>query len=86
MSHTAAERLRLPAAHRLRGRARPVPSLAEAVVEAWRALVRDLRDPYRPERHYMRGPGPKWHAKYGADGGRRERPRPQAGRGGSSTT
>jgi hypothetical protein len=20
---------------------------------------------YRPERHYMRGPGPKWHAKYG---------------------
>ncbi len=21
--------------------------------------------PYRPERHYMRGPGPKWHAKHG---------------------
>jgi hypothetical protein len=20
---------------------------------------------YRPERHYMRGPGPKYHAKYG---------------------
>jgi len=20
---------------------------------------------YRPERHYMRGPGPKWRAKYG---------------------
>ncbi len=20
---------------------------------------------YRPDRHYMRGPGPKWHAKYG---------------------
>jgi hypothetical protein len=20
-------------------------------------------DPYRPERYYMRGPGPKWHAK-----------------------
>ena len=20
-------------------------------------------DPYRPELHYMRGPGPKWHAK-----------------------
>lgn len=19
---------------------------------------------YRPERHYMRGPGPKWHAKH----------------------
>jgi hypothetical protein len=19
---------------------------------------------YRPDRHYMRGPGPKWHAKH----------------------
>jgi hypothetical protein len=30
-------------------------------------LVRALRcliDPYRPELHYMRGPGPKWHAKH----------------------
>jgi hypothetical protein len=22
-------------------------------------------DPYRPELHYMRGPGPAWRAKYG---------------------
>jgi len=22
-----------------------------------------LLDSYRPELHYMRGPGPKWHAK-----------------------
>ena len=27
-------------------------------------LVRDLSDPYRPERHYMRGPGPKWRMKH----------------------
>ena len=27
---------------------------------------RTLFDPYRPERHYMRGPGPKWHAKHSA--------------------
>ena len=27
-------------------------------------LARDLVDPYRPELHYMRGPGPKWHAKH----------------------
>ena len=27
-------------------------------------LVMDLRDSYRPELHYMRGPGPKWRAKY----------------------
>jgi hypothetical protein len=24
------------------------------------------RNPYRPELHYMRGPGPKWHAKHPA--------------------
>ena len=29
-----------------------------------RTLNRDLFDSYRPERHYMRGPGPKWHAKH----------------------
>ena len=23
-----------------------------------------LFDSYRPELHYMRGPGPKWHEKY----------------------
>lgn len=23
-------------------------------------------DAYKPERHYMRGPGPKWHAKHTA--------------------
>ena len=27
-------------------------------------LVMDVRDSYRPELHYMRGPGPKWRAKY----------------------
>jgi hypothetical protein len=26
---------------------------------------KSLFDPYRPELHYMRGPGPKWHAKHG---------------------
>lgn len=25
-----------------------------------------FRESYRPERHYMRGPGPKWHAKHTA--------------------
>jgi hypothetical protein len=27
-------------------------------------LVMDVRDTYRPELHYMRGPGPKWRAKH----------------------
>jgi hypothetical protein len=26
--------------------------------------VGKLFDTYRPELHYMRGPGPKWHAKH----------------------
>jgi hypothetical protein len=26
-------------------------------------LFRSMVDPYRPEQHYMRGPGPKWRAK-----------------------
>lgn len=27
-------------------------------------LVMEVRDSYRPELHYMRGPGPKWRAKH----------------------
>ena len=30
----------------------------------WRRLIDLAGDPYRPERHYMRGPGPKWRAKH----------------------
>jgi hypothetical protein len=30
--------------------------------------MRELFDRYRPERHYMRGPGPKWHEKHGGAG------------------
>jgi hypothetical protein len=31
----------------------------------WRAFLAKAFDPYRPELHYMRGPGPAWRAKYG---------------------
>jgi len=31
----------------------------------WRSVFAGASRPYRPERHYMRGPGPAWHAKYG---------------------
>jgi len=40
-------------------------SLAKGFV-AWQALTKALFDDYRPELHYMRGPGPKWRQKYGA--------------------
>lgn len=32
----------------------------------WRDFFTQAFDPYRPEQHYMRGPGPAWRAKYGA--------------------
>jgi hypothetical protein len=37
----------------------------------WRALVHQLFSRYRPERHYMRGPGPKWREKHPAAAARR---------------
>ena len=36
----------------------------------WRQFIKDLFDPYRPELHYMRGPGPKWRQKHGLAGPR----------------
>jgi hypothetical protein len=30
--------------------------------QTWRQLRATFADRYRPERHYMRGPGPKWRA------------------------
>ena len=36
------------------------------IVSKWLTLIRSAGNPYRPELHYMRGPGPKWHAKYQA--------------------
>ncbi|NEU96459.1 hypothetical protein FNJ47_11605 [Bradyrhizobium sp. UFLA 03-164] len=35
-----------------------------AIATGWRNFIERVRDPYRPELHYMRGPGPKWHAKH----------------------
>lgn len=30
----------------------------------WKLLVMVIPASYRPELHYMRGPGPKWHEKH----------------------
>jgi hypothetical protein len=35
---------------------------ADAMRRRW--LRSSLFDPYRPELHYMRGPGPKWREKH----------------------
>jgi hypothetical protein len=42
---------------------RPLARLAANARAALRLLWRRLLHPYRPEQHYMRGPGPKSRAK-----------------------
>ena len=37
--------------------------LTENVIH-WHGRIVLACNPYRPELHYMRGPGPKWHAKH----------------------
>lgn len=37
------------------------------LAKSWLELTALLFDGYRPERHYMRGPGPAYRAKYGRD-------------------
>jgi len=37
----------------------------DMIMQLGKDLLRALTDPYRPELHYMRGPGPKWRKKYG---------------------
>ena len=34
------------------------------LVNIWRRLRQGIFDPYHPELHYMRGPGPKWREKH----------------------
>ena len=42
------------------------PRFFAALGSVFKELRRTLFDSYRPELHYMRGPGPKWHARHGA--------------------
>ena len=40
-------------------------SIATGFRVFWRRFFVTAFNPYRPELHYMRGPGPAWRAKYG---------------------
>ncbi len=33
------------------------------IAALWRRLMRNFGGAYQPERHYMRGPGPKWRKR-----------------------
>jgi hypothetical protein len=41
----------------------PAPGLWAELSDMVARLRRDVLGGYRPERHYMRGPGPAWRAK-----------------------
>ena len=41
-----------------------LPSCLARLLGALRRLARRCADPYRPELHYMRGPGPRWRARH----------------------
>ena len=54
---------------RLNRRSATQDSCLDAIAAACAEFVLAFKayfDPYRPERHYMRGPGPKWRAKHSA--------------------
>jgi hypothetical protein len=48
------------------GRGRRGSGVADEFKAFWRQFFVRAFDPYRPELHYMRGPGPAWHAKHRA--------------------
>ena len=42
------------------------PGLLQEIRQFWQTFFVAAFDPYRPEQHYMRGPGPACRAKDGA--------------------
>ena len=56
--------MRIMGANTLAGFARKTAESTSDFASLVHDLIRDVRDSYRPEPHYMRGPGPKWRAKH----------------------
>jgi len=51
-------------AHRAQSSSTPLCQRLNEVMTWWYGLIQIARNPYRPELHYMRGPGPKWYEKH----------------------
>ena len=49
-----------------RSQARDASGAVAELAALFRSLAQALFYPFRPELHYMRGPGPKWRAKHAA--------------------
>jgi hypothetical protein len=58
--------MRIIDANTLSGFARKSAESASDFASVVCNLILDVRDSYRPKVHYLRGPGPKWHAKHRA--------------------
>jgi hypothetical protein len=56
--------MRIIDATALSGFARKTAESASDFASVVHNLIMDVRNSYRPELHYMRGPGPKWRAKH----------------------
>jgi hypothetical protein len=56
--------MRIMGANTLAGFARKTAESTSDFASLVHDLIRDVRDSYRPEPHYMRGPGPKWRARH----------------------
>ena len=56
--------MRIMDANTLSGFARKTAESTSDFASVIQNLVKDVLDSYRPELHYMRGPGPKWRAKH----------------------
>jgi hypothetical protein len=51
-------------AHRAQPSSTPLCQRLNVIMTRWLRLIQIACNPYRPELHYMRGPGPKWYAKH----------------------
>ena len=56
--------MRIIDANTLSGFARKSAESVSDFASVVRNLILDVCESYRPEVHYMRGPGPKWRAKH----------------------
>jgi hypothetical protein len=61
----------LASSSRVVGNQNHEPRLLAEIRTSWRLFFGRAFNPYRPELHYMRGPGPAWRAKHGAPSRRR---------------
>jgi hypothetical protein len=59
--------MRIIDASALSGLVRKTANAASGFAGVVHKLIMDVPDSYRPELHYMRGPGPKWRTKHGSE-------------------